>query len=197
MTREHDMTRELVWTGFMTVDGVIDSPGSEAEGHPSGGWVFRTPFDADSFSLKGEELDETTALLFGRRSYELFAPVWRDSDDHAAYRDLPKYVVSTTLDESALVDGWGETRILRSVDDVAALKATEGGAIFIHGSGDLTQRLADAGLIDRYNVLVFPVLLGSGKSVFSRAAAKDQRLTVRSTESYANGVVKTIYDLAR
>jgi dihydrofolate reductase len=197
MTREDDMTRELVWTGFMTVDGVIDSPGSEAEGHPSGGWVFRTPFDADSFSLKGEELEETTALMFGRRSYELFAPVWRNSDDHAAYRDLPKYVVSTTLDESARVDGWGETRILRSVDDVAALKATEGGAIFIHGSGDLTQGLADAGLIDRYNVLVFPVLLGAGKSVFSRAAPMDQRLTVRSTASYANGVVKTIYDVAR
>jgi dihydrofolate reductase len=191
------MTRELVWTGFMSVDGVIDSPGSETEGHPSGGWVFRTPFDAESFSLKGEELEETTALMFGRRSYDLFAPVWRDSDDHTAYRDLPKYVVSTTLDESVLVDGWGETRILRSADEVAALKETEGGAIFIHGSGDLTQQLADAGLIDRYNVLVFPVLLGAGKSVFSRAAARDQRLTLRSTASYTNGVVKMIYDVTR
>jgi dihydrofolate reductase len=191
------MTRELVWTGFVTLDGVIDSPGSETEGHPNGGCVFRTPFDADSFSLKGEELEETTALMFGRRSYELFAPVWRDSDDHAAYRDLPKYVVSRTLEESALVSGWGDIRILRSADDVAALKDTDGGAIFIHGSGLLTQQLAGAGLIDRYNALVFPVMLGAGKSIFSKTAAKDQRLTLRSTAAYANGVVKMVYDVTR
>jgi dihydrofolate reductase len=191
------MTRELVWTGFMTVDGVTDSPGSQAEGHPSGGWVLRTPFDAEAYSLKGEELEETTALMFGRRSYDLFAPVWRDSDDHAAYRDLPKYIVSSTLEESALVPGWGDIRVLRSVDDVAALKDSDGGAIFIHGSSHLTQQLADAGLVDRYNILVFPVLLGAGKSVFTRAAARDQRLMLRSTAAYANGVVKMVYDVTR
>lgn len=191
------MTGELVWTGFMTLDGVMDSPGGEVEGHPSGGWVVRTPFEADAFSLKAEELEETTALMFGRRSYDAFAPYWRDSEDHLAYKELPKYVVSTTLEDSALVDGWGETRILRSVDDVAALKEAEGGAIFIHGSGELTRRLAEAGLIDRYNVLVFPVLLGEGKSVFSRAHQKEQRLTLRESASYANGVVKVVYDVAR
>jgi dihydrofolate reductase len=191
------MTRELVWTGFMTVDGVTDSPGSQAEGHPSGGWVLRTPFDAEAYSLKGEELEETTALMFGRRSYDLFAPVWRDSDDHVAYRDLPKYIVSSTLEESALVPGWGDIRVLRSVDDVAALKDTDGGTIFIHGSSHLTQQLADAGLVDRYNILVFPVLLGAGKSVFTRAAARDQRLMLRSTAAYANGVVKMVYDVTR
>jgi dihydrofolate reductase len=191
------MTRELVWTGFMTVDGVTDSPGSQAEGHPSGGWVLRTPFDAEAYSLKGEELEETTALMFGRRSYDLFAPVWRDSDDHVAYRDLPKYIVSSTLEESALVPGWGDIRVLRSVDDVAALKDSDEGAIFIHGSSHLTQQLADAGLVDRYNILVFPVLLGAGKSVFTRAAARDQRLMLRSTAAYANGVVKMVYDVTR
>ena len=112
-----------------------------------------------------------------------------------SYRDLPKYVVSTTLDEHALVEGWGDIRILRSVDDVGTLKDNEGGAIFIHGSSHLTQELADAGLVDRYNVLVFPVLLGAGKSVFSRAAAKDHHLSLRSTASYANGVVKMVYDV--
>lgn len=62
------MTRELVWTGFMTVDGIIDSPGSESEGHPLGGWVVRTPFDPDAYSLKGEELQETSALVVGKRT---------------------------------------------------------------------------------------------------------------------------------
>jgi len=190
------MTRELVYTGFITVDGIVDSPGGTAEGHPHGGWVMRTPFDADAYSLKGDELSDTTALLFGRRSYEAFAPVWRDSEDHAAYRDVPKYVVSTTLAEDDLVDGWGETRILRSTDEVATLRTEEGGGIFIHGSAELATRLAEADLIDRYNLLVFPVFLGSGKTIFP-AAARSQQLTLRESAAYANGVVKAIYDVAR
>ncbi|SDQ08832.1 dihydrofolate reductase family protein [Leucobacter chromiiresistens] len=191
------MARELVWTGFVTVDGVMDSPGGSSEGHPNGGWVMRTPFDEAAFALKGEELGETTALLFGRRSYEAFAPVWRDSEDHAAYRDLPKYVVSSTLDPDALVEGWGPTTLLRSSADVAALRESAGGAIFIHGSGELARRLAAAGLIDRYHLLVFPVLLGSGKRVFASDQPGEQRLVLRESEAYGNGVVKAIYDVAR
>jgi dihydrofolate reductase len=191
------MSRELVWTGFMTVDGVVDSPGGAVEGHPSGGWVFRTTFDAEAFSLKGEELAETTALLFGRRSYDAFAPIWRDSEDHAAYHDLPKYVVSTSLRDDELIEGWGTIKILRSVDDVAALTQTDGGAIFIHGSPELTRSLSAAGLIDRYNVLVYPVLLGSGKRVFDTAERESQQLTLRESAAYSNGVVKVIYDVVR
>lgn len=157
----------------------------------------RTPFDADSYSLKGEELEETTALMFGRRSYEAFAPVWRNSQDHVAYKELPKYVVSTSLDDSALIEGWGDIRVLRSADEVAALKETDGGAIFIHGSGELSRHLAEAGLIDRYNVLVFPVLLGDGKSLFSRAHQDEQRLALRESASYGNGVMKVVYDVVR
>ncbi|MEV4416802.1 dihydrofolate reductase family protein, partial [Catellatospora sp. NPDC049609] len=136
------------------------------------------------------------ALMFGRRSYEVFAPVWRDSDDHAAYKELPKYVVSATLGDDALVDGWGETAILRSTDDVAELKKGEGGAIFIHGSAELARRLAEAGLIDRYHLLVFPVLLGAGKSLFSKADIDKQVLKLRASESYPNGIVKLVYDVA-
>lgn len=191
------MTRELVWTGFTTADGVMDSPGGDAEGHPSGGWVFRTPFDANAFSLKSDELEETTGLMFGRRSYETFAPVWPGSADHIDYKELPKYVVSTTLDDSALIDGWGDIRILRSADEVAALKETPGGAIFIHGSGELARRLAEADLIDRYNILMFPVLLGAGKSVFNRAHHADQRLALRESASYDNGVIKLVYEVVR
>ncbi|MEJ6488869.1 dihydrofolate reductase family protein [Leucobacter sp. USCH14] len=191
------MARELVWTGFISLDGVMDSPGATSEVHPSGGWVMRTPFDEAAFSLKGDELGETTALMFGRRSYEAFAPVWRDSENHAAYRDLPKYVVSTSLDSDALVEGWGPTTLLRSEADVAALKDGGRGAIFIHGSGELARRLFDAGLIDRYNLLVFPVLLGAGKSIFSRHEHGEQRLVLRESEAYRNGVVKAVYDVTR
>ncbi len=188
--------RELVYTGFMSLDGVVDSPGSTAEGHRSGGWVMETEFVPEAFALKGEELEETTALMFGRRSYEVFAPIWRDSDDHAAYKDLPKYVVSTTLVEEDLAAGWGPTTILRSDHEVARLKESEGGAIFIHGSAELARRLSDADLINRYNLLVFPVLLGAGKSLFSRDDRQKRQLRLRESDTYSNGVAKLVYDVA-
>lgn len=189
------MSRELVWTGFMTLDGVVDSPGGRIEGHRNGGWVFSTEFVPEAFALKGEELHETSALLFGRRSYEAFAPIWPESEDHAGYRDLPKYVVSTTLGEDAVVDRWGPIELLRTLEDVAALKQRDGGAIFIHGSAELARNLSEAGLIDRYNLLIFPVLLGAGKSLFSTVDRGRQQLRLRGSEAYANGVVKAVYDV--
>lgn len=95
-----------------------------------------------------------------------------------------------------MVDGWGETRILRSAEDVAALRGGDGGGIFIHGSAELALRLAEADLIDRYNLLMFPVLLGSGKRIFP-SGPREQRLALRESTAYSNGVVKVIYDVAR
>ena len=189
------MARELVWTGFMTLDGKVDSPGGTSEGHPGGGWVFDTEFVPESFSLKEEELADTSALMFGKRSYEAFAPIWSTSEDHAAYQDLPKYVVSSSFAENDLVTDWGQTTILRSTEDVAALKQEDGGAIFIHGSAELARRLADANLIDRYNLLVFPYLLGRGKSVFTSDDRDRQSLRLVTSDSYSNGVVKLIYEV--
>lgn len=191
------MTRELVWTGFMTLDGVVDSPGGTVEGHRGGGWVFQTPFLPEAFALKADELEDTSALMFGRRSYDAFSGVWPRSEDHVAYRDLPKYVVSSTLGDDALVPGWGETTVLRSTDDVARLKESDGGAIYIHGSGELARRLGEADLIDRYNLLVFPYLLGAGKSLFTDADRDRQQLVLRESESYDNGVLKLVYGVQR
>lgn len=188
--------RKLVYTGFMSLDGVLDSPGGPEEGHRSGGWVVKDlEFVPEAWSLKAEELADTTALMFGRRSYEAFAAVWPGSEDHAAYKELPKYVVSSTLPDDALVDGWGPSTILRTTEDVAALKETEGGSIYIHGSAELARRLSEAGLIDQYNLLVFPVLLGAGKSLFHRADQDKQMLSLREPESYSNGILKLIYDV--
>jgi dihydrofolate reductase len=189
--------RELVYTGFMTLDGIVDSPGGTVEGHRSGGWVFSTEFVPEAYSLKGEELNETTALMFGRRSYDAFSDFWPTSDDHAAYQDIPKYVVSSTLSEDAVIKGWGDITILRSVDDVAGLKQTDGGAIFIHGSAELARRLSDADLIDRYNLLMFPYLLGAGKSLFSSEDNDRRDLRLRDSATYSNGVVKLVYDVQR
>lgn len=189
--------RDIVYTAFASLDGIVDSPGGgPGEEHRGGGWVVDgIEFLPEAFSLKGEELQETTALMFGRRSYEAFAATWPDSDDHVVYKDLPKYVVSSSLAEDALVGGWGPTTILRSDEDVAALKQGDGGAIFIHGSAELARRLSDAGLLDRYHLLVFPVLLGAGKSLFSRSDRDKQALTLRASEAYSNGVLKLVYDV--
>lgn len=189
------MARELVWTGFVSLDHVADSPGGTVEGHRGGGWVLQTEFVPEAFALKSEELADTTALMFGRRSYEAFAPIWPDSPDHADYKELPKYVVSSGLSEDRLVDGRGPTTILRSTEDVATFKQTEGGAIYIHGSPELARRLSDADLIDRYNLLMFPVLLGAGKSLFSTADRDRLDLRLRESDSYSNGVVKLVYDV--
>ncbi|MFH9015380.1 dihydrofolate reductase family protein [Streptomyces sp. NPDC017943] len=190
--------RKLVYTGFMSLDGVLDSPGGPEEGHRSGGWVVKDlEFVPEAWSLKGEELADTTALMFGRRSYEAFASVWPGSEDHASYQELPKYVVSSTLPDDALVDGWGPSTILRTTQDVAALKESEGGSIYIHGSAELARRLSEAGLIDQYNLLVFPVLLGAGKSLFHRADADKQMLSLRESQSYSNGILKLVYDVRR
>jgi dihydrofolate reductase len=103
--------------------------------------------------------------------------------------------VSSSLAENDLAVDWGQTTILRSTEDVAALKQEDGGAIFIHGSAELARRLAEANLIDRYNLLVFPYLLGRGKSVFSSEDRDRQSLRLVTSDSYANGVVKLIYEV--
>jgi dihydrofolate reductase len=188
--------RTLTYTAFVSLDGVVDSPGGgPTEPHRSAGWTFKDiEFVEDAYALKGREMDEATALMFGRNSYEAFAPVWPGMEEFATYKPMPKYVVSTTLTDDDLVDNWGETTILRSLDDVAKAKAGEGGPIFIHGSATLARNLADADLLDRYNLLVFPVLLGAGKRMFSDTDKDKQPLKLLETESYRNGIQKLVYE---
>ena len=139
---------------------------------------------------------EATALLLGRVSYQSFAPVWPGMTvEFAGYNAMPKYVVSTTLQDSDLVTNWGETTILRSLDDVAALKETDGGPIIINGSATLNRNLSDAGLIDQYNLLVFPVLLGAGKRLFSSTDKAVQKLKLVESETYSNGIQKNVFDV--
>ncbi|MBB2747313.1 UNVERIFIED_ORG: dihydrofolate reductase [Microbispora rosea subsp. rosea] len=192
--------RTLIYTAFVSLDGVVDSPGggSRSEAHRSGGWTFKDiEFLPEAYELKGRETEEATALMFGRTSYEVFSPVWPDMGEFAALKELPKYVVSTTLGQDALVDNWGDITILRSLEDVVKVKETDGGSIFIHGSATLARNLSDAGLIDRYHLLVFPVLLGAGKRMFSDTDKDKQMLKVVESETYANGITKLVYDVVR
>ncbi|GGW62244.1 deaminase reductase [Streptomyces lucensis JCM 4490] len=189
--------RPLISTAFISLDGVVDSPGGEP-GYRNSGWTFKNiDFLPEAFEIKGREQEEATAMLMGRTSYEAFSPVWPDMADFAGYKVMPKYVVSTTLTDDDLVTNWGETTILRSLDDVAALKETEGGPIIVHGSASLNQALSDAGLIDRYHLLVFPLLLGAGKRLFSTTDKDAQKLRLVEHEAYANGLQKNVFDVVR
>jgi dihydrofolate reductase len=188
--------RTLITTAFVSLDGVIEAPGGES-GYRNAGWTFKDiPFDETAYQIKGTEQEEATALLLGRVSYQAFAPVWPGMTvEFAGYNAMPKYVVSTTLQDSDLVTNWGETTILRSLDDVAALKETEGGPIIVNGSATLNRNLSDAGLIDRYHLLVFPVLLGAGKRLFSESDRDKLSLTLTDSASYSNGIQKLVYDV--
>ncbi|WP_136707322.1 dihydrofolate reductase family protein [Agromyces sp. H66] len=183
--------RTLIVTEFITLDGIIDSPGGGD--HPRAGWTFKeVPFVEEAYEIKGTEQSEAGAMLMGRVSYDEFAPVWPKMEEFAEYNAMPKYVVSSTLSDPE----WNNTSVLRSLDEVAELKHRDGdGTILVHGSATLAQGLAEAGLVDRYHLLVFPVALGEGKRLFNgREAGK---LQLAEHETYSNGVAKQVYDVVR
>jgi len=186
--------RPIVVTEFITADGIVDSPGGGD--HPHAGWTFTdVDFVEEAYDIKGREMADATALLLGRQSYDEFAPVWPSMEEFATYNAMPKYVVSTTLPGDTAPWGEGRVGVLRSLDDVAALKETDGGEIHVHGSARLAQGLARAGLVDRYHLLVFPVLLGSGKRLF--ADGDRTRLRLVEHAAYSNGITLQRYDVVR
>ncbi len=189
--------RTLISTAFISLDGVVEGPGGEP-GYRNSGWTFKdVEFVPEAYEIKGREQEEATAMLMGRVSYEAFSPVWPDMVEFGGYKTMPKYVVSTTLTDDDLVANWGQTSILRSLDEVAALKETDGGPIIVHGRASLNHGLSDAGLIDRYHLLVFPLLLGAGKRLFSVADKDTRKLRLVEHEVYANGIQKNVFDVIR
>jgi dihydrofolate reductase len=189
--KEEGQMRSLIVTAFVSADGVMEAPGGGD--HRSAGWTFNSvEFDPAAYEIKAREQEETTALLLGRRTYEEFAPVWPTMEEFAEYNAMPRYVVSTTL--AADDPGWPAT-VLRSLDEVAALKETDGGPISVHGSAILGKSLADAGLVDTYHLLVFPKLLGAGKRLFSEADQDAVNLKLVEHEVYRNGIQKQVFDV--
>lgn len=188
--------RPIVVTELITVDGVIEAPGGGD--HPHAGWTFRdVEFVPEAYDIKGREQLEATALLLGRVSFEEFAPVWPSMEDQFAhYNALPKYVVSTTLEDAAVeATAWGHCHRLPSLDAVRELKETEGGPIIVHGSGTLARSLAARGLVDRYHLLTFPLLLGAGKRLFAEDGDRFTRLDLVEDATYSNGVRLLVLDV--
>jgi dihydrofolate reductase len=186
--------RTLFVTEFISLDGVIEAPGGE-ESYKHTGWTFDIESDPTMYEFKGEETFGTETLLLGRTTYEGFSAAWpeREGDFADKFNSMEKVVVSSTLNDPT----WTNTTVVRDLDAVRALKDGDGGPIGVHGSAALAQSLHKAGLVDQWNLMVFPVILGSGKRLFPTDAEDKQKLKLRDTRSYTNGVQLNILDVVR
>ena len=182
--------RELIVTEFITLDGVIEAPGGEP-GHPHTGWVGDL-FGPEQEQYKLDEVLEAEALLLGRVTYEGFAEAWPPRTGRFADKmnAMPKHVASTTLSEL----GWNNSTLLeRDVPTaVAALKQGDGGPILVAGSRTLAHTLIEHDLVDELRLMVFPVVLGSGKRLFPSSPDK-RTLRLVETIQFPNGVVAHHY----
>jgi dihydrofolate reductase len=177
---------EIVVTEFITVDGVAEDPGG-AEGHPHGGWAFDT-VRGKGAQFKLDEARGTDALLLGRRTYEGFAQAWPGQEGEFAdkFNTIPKYVVSSTLQDPS----WTNTTVLKGglAEEVAGLRRRHDGDVGVHGSIQLAQALLDQGLVDELRLMVFPVVLGSGKRLFA-GQASFRPLQLAESRNVGDGVV--------
>src|SRR3954454_12967431 len=160
--------RELIVTEFVSLDGVMEAPGGEP-GHPHSGWGFDFMSDEQQ-EWKLKETLEASALLLGRVTYEGFAAAWpeRDGDFADKMNSMPKHVVSTTLEEPL---EWSNSSLIE-LGAVQRLKQDEGGDILVAGSRTLVQALIEEDLVDEWRLMVFPVVLGSGRRLFPERADK-------------------------
>jgi dihydrofolate reductase len=158
---------KIVVTEFVSLDGVMEAPGGGEE-YPHGGWTFEIDRGEEGDKFKLDELVEAEAQLLGRKTYEGFAAAWPQMEDEAGFAEkmngMPKYVVSSTL-ESA---DWENSTILSGdfVEEISKLRQEVDGVILVAGSAQLVQGLVEHDLVDELRLMVFPVLLGSGKRVF-------------------------------
>lgn len=186
------MTKKIVVTEYMSLDGVIEDPvGMEESG--LGNWTGPFSRGPEGDRFKHEELMQADSLIFGRVTYAAFAAAWPHIKDQAGYADrinnLPKIVASSTLKEP----GWGPTEVWNG-DLVAAAKAYRDkgeGMALIFGSASVIHQLAPAGLIDEYRLMVYPTILGAGKRLFG-AGAKRQ-LSLAESRPFGGGIVLLRY----
>jgi dihydrofolate reductase len=173
---------KIVITEFISVDGVMEDPGG-AEDYEHGGWTFEYDRgEGDRFKLQ-ETLD-TEALLLGRRTFEGFAEAWpsREGEFADKFNSMPKYVVSRTLRDPE----WTTSKVLSGdlAEEVGRLRAETDGNIVVHGSAQLARGLLEHDLVDELRLMVFPVVLGSGKRLFEDA---DRKKAMRLTDSKVVG----------
>lgn len=176
--------RNIVVTEFVSLDGVMENPG----------WTFKY-WNDEIAQFKGDESNASDALLLGRVTYQGFAAAWPNSQDEGAayFNGVRKYVVSTTLHTA----DWNNSQIINGdvVSAIRQLKQQDGHDITVHGSATLVQTLIQHDLVDRYRLLVYPVVLGTGTRLFQDGTAATLRLV--EARQLSSGVVAMIYEPER
>ncbi len=191
----------LTATTFVTVDGVLQSPGAPQEdprnGFDLGGWL-PPYFDDETGQYMNGVFDQADAFLLGRFTYEAMAGYWPSVTDPAikvgvALNSLPKHVVTSTLTDLT----WNNSRPLTGdiAKQVAALKEAPGRELQVHGSGALVHFLAGNGLIDAYRIITFPVVLGRGQRLFADDIPP-VALRLTDSQTTGRGVVMHTYETA-
>ncbi len=184
----------IVVTEFVSLDGVIESPGG-GETFRHGGWSFEIDRGDAGDKFKLDEARSSEALLLGRVTYEGFAEAWpsREGEFADKFNTMPKYVVSSTLEEP----GWNNSTVLKGdvAEEVAKLRQKQDGDIVVHGSARLVQTLVEHDLVDEFRLMVFPVVLGSGKRLFGETSDKKPLRLVES-KVVGDGVTVLIYQRA-
>jgi dihydrofolate reductase len=184
----------LIVSEFVSVDGVMEAPGGE-KGYAHSGWVFQFGMDPDQMAYKLDEVRSAEALLLGRVTYEGFAAAWPGRDDEAGFaakmNSMPKYVVSRR--QSVLT--WENSTLLLGdpAESVAALKASLAGPILVAGSRTLVHTLHRHELVDEYRLMVFPIVLGSGRRLFPDDAPGPARLRLVDSTTFGSGVAVHTY----
>jgi dihydrofolate reductase len=189
---------KIVVTEFVSLDGVMEAPGG-GEDFKYGGWSFEFDRGDEGNKFKLDETMASDALLLGRVTYEGFAAAWPSRQDEAGFADkfnsMPKYVVSSTLTDPE----WNNSTVLDPAtdlgDQVTRLKDEHDGDIVVHGSAQLVHWLLDNDLVDEVRLMVFPVVLGTGKRVFGETSDK-KALSLTDSTTVGDGVAVLIYERA-
>jgi dihydrofolate reductase len=184
----------IVVTEFVSLDGVMEAPGG-GEDFRHGGWSFEIDRGDEGNKFKLDETLASEALLLGRVTYEGFAKAWpsREGEFADKFNSMPKYVVSSTLEKPE----WNNSRVLEGdvAEEVANLRQEQDGDIVVHGSAQLVQALLQHDLVDELRLMVFPVVLGSGKRLFGETGDK-KPLRLNDSRMVGDGVAILIYQPA-
>jgi dihydrofolate reductase len=182
----------IVVTEFISLDGVIEDPGGDGDFRHRG-WSFEFERGEDGDQFKLDETLASEALLLGRITYEGFARAWpsRSGEFADKFNTMPKYVVSSTLEEPL---EWSNARVLEGdlVEEVGKLRASPGGDVVVHGSAQLVQTLIEHDLVDELRLMVFPVVLGDGKRLFDVTSDK-KPWRLADSRPVGDGVVILVY----
>jgi dihydrofolate reductase len=183
--QQENIMRKVVVTEFVSLDGVMEEPR----------WTFKY-WNDEIAKFKGEESSASDALLLGRVTYQGFAAAWPESKDEGAdyFNSVRKYVVSKTLEEPL---EWNNSTLIKDniVELITNFKQQDGQDITVHGSATLVQTLMQHDLVDRYRLLVYPVVVGKGKRLFEEGTAATLKLL--ESQSFSSGVVALVYEPGR